>query len=76
VAGYKVLLAYASVGAGHEQAAHALGEVFEQRGWTTRYVDFLDEVPSPLRFAMCDAYLQLIKILPEAYDFAFQHTVT
>ena len=76
MAGYKVLLAYASVGAGHEQAAHALGEVFEQRGWTTRYVDFLDEVPSPLRFAMCDAYLQLIKILPEAYDFAFQHTVT
>ena len=72
---YKVLLAYASVGAGHEQAAHALGDVFEQRGWKTRYVDFFDEVPAPLRFVMCDAYLQLIKILPEAYDLAFQHTV-
>ncbi len=24
---------------------------------------------------MCDAYLELIKILPEAYDLAFQHTV-
>lgn len=73
--GYKVLLAYASVGAGHEQAAHALGEVFEEKGWTTRYVDFLDEVPVAMRFVMCDAYLQLIKILPEAYDLAFQHTV-
>jgi processive 1,2-diacylglycerol beta-glucosyltransferase len=75
VADYKVLLAYASVGAGHEQAAHALGEVFEQRGWETRYVDFLDEVPAAMRFVMCDAYLELIKILPEAYDMAFQHTV-
>jgi processive 1,2-diacylglycerol beta-glucosyltransferase len=76
VADYKVLLAYASVGAGHEQAAHALGEVFEQRGWETRYVDFLDEVPVAMRFVMCDAYLQLIKMLPEAYDLAFQATVT
>lgn len=75
MADYKVLLAYASVGAGHEQAAHALGEVFEQNGWTTRYVDFLEEVPAPMRFVMRDAYLQLIKILPEAYDLAFQHTV-
>jgi processive 1,2-diacylglycerol beta-glucosyltransferase len=75
VAEYKVLLAYASVGAGHEQAAHALGEVFEQQGWETRYVDFLDQVPAVMRFAMCDAYLELIKILPEAYDLAFQHTV-
>lgn len=75
MADYKVLLAYASVGAGHEQAAHALGEVFEQRGWETRYVDFLDEVPAAMRFVMCDAYLQLVKILPEAYDLAFQHTV-
>jgi processive 1,2-diacylglycerol beta-glucosyltransferase len=75
VADYKVLLAYASVGAGHEQAARALGEIFEQRGWQTRYLDFLDEVPAAMRFVMCDAYLQLIKILPEAYDLAFQHTV-
>jgi processive 1,2-diacylglycerol beta-glucosyltransferase len=76
LADYKVLLAYASVGAGHEQAARALGEVFEQRGWETRYVDFLDEVPAAMRFVMCDAYLELIKILPEAYDLAFQHTVS
>jgi processive 1,2-diacylglycerol beta-glucosyltransferase len=76
LAEYKVLLAYASVGAGHEQAARALGEVFEQRGWETRYVDFLDEVPAAMRFVMCDAYLELIKILPLAYDLAFQHTVT
>ena len=75
MADYKVLLAYASVGAGHEQAARALGEIFEQRGWQTRYLDFLDEVPAAMRFVMCDAYLQLIKILPEAYDLAFQHTV-
>ena len=75
MADYKVLLAYAGIGAGHEQAARALGEVFEQRGWQTRYVDFLDEVPAPMRFVMCDAYLELIKILPEAYDLAFQHTV-
>jgi processive 1,2-diacylglycerol beta-glucosyltransferase len=76
VAEYKVLLAYASVGAGHEQAAHALGEAFEQRGWETRYVDFLDEVPAAMRFIMRDAYLELLKILPEAYDLAFQRTVT
>jgi UDP-N-acetylglucosamine:LPS N-acetylglucosamine transferase len=76
VADYKVLLAYASVGAGHEQAARALGEVFEQRGWATRYVDFLDEAPAPMRFVMRDAYLQLVRILPLAYDLAFQHTVT
>jgi processive 1,2-diacylglycerol beta-glucosyltransferase len=75
VAEYKVLLAYASVGAGHEQAAHALGEAFEQQCWETRYVDFLDEVPAAVRFAMRDAYLELLKILPEAYDLAFQHTV-
>lgn len=72
----KVLLAYASVGAGHEQAARALGEVFDQRGWQTTYVDFLDEIPAPMRFVMRDAYLQLIKVLPEAYDLAFQHTMT
>lgn len=72
----KVLLAYASVGAGHEQAARALGEVFQQRGWSTSYVDFLDEVPAAMRFVMRDAYLQLIRILPEAYDLAFQHTIT
>jgi processive 1,2-diacylglycerol beta-glucosyltransferase len=71
-----VLLAYASVGSGHEQAARALGEVFEREGWRTTYVDFLDEVPAPLRFVMRDAYLQLVKLLPEAYDLAFQHTVT
>jgi processive 1,2-diacylglycerol beta-glucosyltransferase len=76
MADYKVLLAYASVGSGHEQAAHALGEVFEQRGWATRYVDFLDEAPAPMRFVMRDAYLQLVRILPLAYDLAFQHTVT
>jgi processive 1,2-diacylglycerol beta-glucosyltransferase len=76
VADYKVLLAYASVGAGHEQAARALGEVFEQRGWETRYVDFLDEVPAAMRFVMRDAYLQLLRILPQAYDLAFEHTVT
>jgi processive 1,2-diacylglycerol beta-glucosyltransferase len=75
VADYKVLLAYASVGAGHEQAARALGEVFEQRGWATRYVDFLDEAPAAMRFVMRDAYLQLVRILPLAYDLAFQHTV-
>lgn len=76
MADYKVLLAYASVGAGHEQAARALGEVFEQRGWEARYVDFLDEVPTAMRFVMRDAYLQLLRILPQAYDLAFQHTVT
>ncbi|MCX6062643.1 MAG: glycosyltransferase [Caldiserica bacterium] len=76
MADYKVLLAYSSFGAGHEQAARALGEVFEQRGWATRYVDFLDEVPAAMRFVMRDAYLELIKILPEAYELAFQHTVT
>ena len=75
MANYKVLLAYASVGAGHEQAARALGEVFEQWGCETRYVDFLDEVPAAMRFVMCDAYLELIKTLPLAYDLAFQHTV-
>jgi processive 1,2-diacylglycerol beta-glucosyltransferase len=72
----KVLLAYSSVGSGHEQAARALGEIFEQKGWQTTYVDFLDEVPAPLRFVMRDAYLQLVRILPEAYDLAFQRTVT
>jgi processive 1,2-diacylglycerol beta-glucosyltransferase len=72
----KVLLAYASVGSGHEQAARALGEVFEQVGWQTSYVDFLEQVPAPMRFAMRDAYLQLVRILPEAYDLAFQRTVT
>jgi len=71
----KVLLAYASVGSGHEQAARALGEAFTKRGWSTTYVDFLDEVPAPMRFVMRDAYLQLIKILPLAYDFAFKRTV-
>ena len=73
---HTVLLAYARVGAGHEQAARALGEVFEQQGWSTSYVDFLDEVPAPMRFVMRDAYLQLVNILPEAYDLAFQHTMT
>lgn len=71
----KVLLAYASVGSGHEQAARALGEVFEQRGWQTVYVDYLEQVPAPMRFVMRDAYLQLVRILPEAYDLAFQATV-
>ena len=72
----KVLLAYASVGSGHEQAARALGEVFAHRGWQTVYVDYLEEVPAPMRFVMRDAYLQLVRILPEAYDLAFQRTVT
>jgi processive 1,2-diacylglycerol beta-glucosyltransferase len=72
----KVLLAYASVGSGHEQAARALGEVFAHRGWQTVYVDYLEEVPAPMRFVMRDAYLELVRILPEAYDLAFQRTVT
>lgn len=76
MADHKVLLAYASVGTGHERAARALGEVFEQQGWKTQYVDFLDEVPAAMRFVMRDAYLQLVKILPKAYDLAFQRTVT
>jgi processive 1,2-diacylglycerol beta-glucosyltransferase len=76
VSARKVLLAYISVGSGHEQAARALGEIFEQEGWQTMYVDFLDEVPAPLRFVMRDAYLQLVRLLPEAYDLAFQRTVT
>lgn len=72
----KVLLAYASVGSGHEQAARALGEAFTKRGWSTAYIDFLDEVPAPMRFVMRDAYLQLIKVLPLAYDLAFKRTVS
>ncbi len=72
----RALLAYASVGSGHEQAAHALGESFEQAGWLTTYVDFLEQVPAPMRFVMRDAYLQLVKILPQAYDLVFQRTVS
>lgn len=73
---HKVLLAYAGIGSGHEQAARALGEEFDRIGWETSYVDFLDEVPAPMRFVMRDAYLQLLKILPQAYDMAFRRTVT
>lgn len=72
----RVLLAYASVGSGHEQAARALGEEFHRIGWEESYVDYLDEVPAPMRFVMRDAYLQLLKVLPQAYDAAFRRTVT
>lgn len=72
---HRALLAYASIGSGHEQAVRALGEVFVRAGWEPVYLDFLDAVPSPMRYVIRESYLQLIRFLPEAYDAAFKHSV-
>ncbi len=71
----KVLLVYASIGAGHEKACKALEEAFKSIGVDTITEDFISNTPRALRLIIKDTYLQIIKYIPEAYDLAYKFTL-
>ena len=71
----KVLLVYASIGAGHEKACKALEEAFKSIGVDTITEDFISNTPRALRLIIKDTYLQIIKYIPEAYDLAYRFTL-
>jgi processive 1,2-diacylglycerol beta-glucosyltransferase len=73
--GKRVLLIYASVGAGHEKACKALEEAFKSIGVDTITEDFISNTPRALHLIIKDTYLQIIKYIPEAYDLAYKFTL-
>ncbi|NPV87995.1 hypothetical protein HPY42_00495 [Coprothermobacteraceae bacterium] len=64
----KALVAYASVGSGHETTAAAIAESLALRNIDYQLVDFLKVMPRPIQFVVKDAYLQMIKYIPGLYD--------
>lgn len=62
----KVLILTASTGAGHNQAAKTLGNLYKDKGYETHIFDFLKN-SSVLNFIVADGYEILAKNIPRVY---------
>jgi processive 1,2-diacylglycerol beta-glucosyltransferase len=72
--GKNILIVYTDIGKGHVKAALAVKEVFEKERIDVKIADFLTFLPKPYHVFMKDAYLQLIKYIPQAYSLAYKFT--
>ena len=72
----RVLIATATAGAGHLQAANALEEAWTawRPGDEVKKVDVLDYTPGVFRKAYSEGYAKLVARVPEAYAAVFERT--
>ncbi len=64
----RVLVLSATVGAGHEGAAHELARRLRARGVEVEVRDFLDAVPGVARRVLRDGYLPIVQHVPWLFD--------
>lgn len=74
----RILIVSASVGAGHDQAASAIGAEIERRFPAARVTvaDFMGEENSHLNALLKDTYLAMISLSPQIYDRLYHWTQT
>lgn len=72
----RILIVTASVGAGHTQAAGAIGAELERRFPAARVAiaDFMGEDNSALNALLKDTYLKMISLSPQLYDRLYRWT--
>jgi processive 1,2-diacylglycerol beta-glucosyltransferase len=71
----KLLLLYASAGAGHMQAAKALKSVCQERGIAdAEAIDILDYTPGYFRNLYKGSYLQIVKRIPELWGYLYDRS--
>ena len=70
----KVLLLYASAGAGHKRAAEALSVAFRMSGAETTAQDILDFTPAIFRKTYAEGYLQVVRSAPELWGYMYAHS--
>ncbi|HWQ61122.1 MAG TPA: UDP-N-acetylglucosamine--LPS N-acetylglucosamine transferase, partial [Negativicutes bacterium] len=72
----RVLIVTASVGAGHDQAASAIGAEIKRRFPAARVAiaDFMGEENSYLNALLKDTYLKMINLSPQIYDRLYRWT--
>jgi processive 1,2-diacylglycerol beta-glucosyltransferase len=67
----RVLVVSASVGAGHDGAAHELARRLRGDGAVVEVRDFLDALPRWLRFTLRDGYTRTVNHTPWFYDWLY-----
>lgn len=71
----KLLLLYASAGAGHMQAAKALKSVCQERGIAdAEAIDILDYAPKYFKDFYKGSYLQIVKRIPELWGYLYDRS--
>lgn len=71
----KLLILYASAGAGHQQAAFALRKVAEENfSITARAVDILDYTPAYFKRFYTGSYLEIVKRIPELWGYLYDRS--
>ncbi|MDD5504065.1 MAG: glycosyltransferase [Candidatus Omnitrophica bacterium] len=71
----KLLMLYASAGAGHMQAAKALKAVCLENGYTgAEAIDILDYTPSYFKKFYKGSYLQIVKRIPELWGYLYDRS--
>src|SRR5271166_1058104 len=68
----RVLVISASMGAGHDGAAHELARRLEARGHAVRVVDFLDALPLGLGPLLRTLYELELRIAPWSYEWLYR----
>ncbi|MDT8902796.1 MGDG synthase family glycosyltransferase [Anaeroselena agilis] len=73
-----VLIVTASVGAGHDQAARAVGAEIGERypGVRVTIADFMGEENSYLNALLKETYLKMISVSPQVYDLLYRWSQT
>ena len=67
----KLLILYASAGAGHRRAAEALAEEAGVQGCEAILADILDFTPPLFRRTYAKGYLELVRTLPELWGYLY-----
>jgi processive 1,2-diacylglycerol beta-glucosyltransferase len=67
----RVLIVSASVGAGHDGAAHELADRLRNNGAVVDVRDFLDALPRWLRFTVREGYTRTVNHTPWFYDWLY-----
>jgi processive 1,2-diacylglycerol beta-glucosyltransferase len=67
----RVLVVSASVGAGHDGAAHELAQRLRRQGAEVEVRDFLDALPAWLRFTVREGYAGTVNHTPWFYDWLY-----
>ena len=71
----RILILYASAGAGHKQTACALKRVAEETGKVTAHdVDILDYTPAYFKKFYVGSYLEIVKRIPEFWGYLYDRS--
>ncbi|NQT95833.1 MAG: hypothetical protein HQ572_05225 [Candidatus Omnitrophica bacterium] len=71
----KLLILYASAGAGHKQAARAIRQVAEERSLAiAKDIDILDYTPAYFKKLYRGSYLEIVRRIPELWGYLFDRS--